>query len=306
MTHYTKAELLQRYKQITFYPAADDGCGWVSAVLAKFCPAGGRVLDPFCGTAIMSLVAALDGYQGIVSDSNPLTEVFVQLFRNHASFFADIEIDLDALDDPDARAIVEQIYRSEDFDGDAASIHALLFCASRVLTDDGPREGGSLERHRETYRRVKADAATFIAALKPHAEVLDRNLTYRIGDISGIDVGLRANVCLFDPPYFGRSSFAQFCSPLLALLGRRESVPDDQALLADETMYQQAMSGWLMKCYDALDADGAIVFTVSPGAREQRRQVLDAARGLGLTVAEATHDGKPYLYAPKPGMGKIR
>lgn len=306
MTDYTKTELLQRYKQITFYPAADDGCGWVSAVLAKFCPAGGRVLDPFCGTAIMSLVAALDGYQGIASDSNPLTEGFVQLLRNDASFFAEIEIDFDALDDTDARAIVERIYRSEDFNGDAASIHALLFCASRVLADDGPRDGGSVERHRETYRRVKADAATLIAALKPHAEALDRNLTYRMGDISGIDVGLRANVCLFDPPYFGKSSFAQFCSPLLALLGKRELVPDDQALLTDETAYRHALSGWMMKCYDALDADGAIVFTVSPGAREQRRQILDAAQRLGLTVAEAAHDGKPYLYVPKPGMGKVR
>lgn len=293
MTDTTNTALLERYRQITFYPATNNDAGWIGAVLARFCPARGRVVDPFCGSAIVSLVAAIEGYEGLASDSNPLTEVFIQMFCGNERFFAELEIDLDALGDGDARATAERIYRSDEFERDAASVHALLYGVSGAPADSACERASAMQ----TYRRVKVDTARFIAELKPYAHALERNLSYRIGDVAGIDMVRHADVCFFDPPYFGRSSFTQFCSPLLALLGRR--MPDDQALLADENLYQHALSGWLTACYDALNDDGAIVFTTSPGALEQRRQLLAAAARIGLNVDTADYNGMPYLYAAK-------
>ncbi len=293
MTDTTKTALLERYRRITFYPAANNDAGWIGAVLARFCPARGRVLDPFCGSASISLVAAIEGYEGLASDSNPLTEVFIQMFRGNERFFAELPIDLAALGDGDARATAECIYRSDEFEHDAASVHALLYCVSRACADGACERGSAMP----TYRRAKADTARFIAELKPYSHALERRLSYRIADVSGIGIGQHADVCLFDPPYFGRGSFTRFCSPLLALLGRR--MPDDQALLADETFYQHALSGWLTSCFDALNDDGAIVFTTSPCALEQRRQLLAAAARLGLNLDQADHEGVPYLYAAK-------
>jgi hypothetical protein len=293
MSDTTTTALFERYRRITFYPAANNDAGWIGAVLARFCPARGRVLDPFCGSASMSLVAAIEGYEGLASDSNPLTEVFIQMFRGNERFFAELQIDLVALGDGDARSTAERICHSDEFERDAASVHALLYCVSGALTDDACERASAMR----TYRRLKADTARFIAQLKPYAHALERSLSYRIGDVSGIGMGQHADVCLFDPPYFGRSSFKQFCSPLLALLGRR--MPDDEALLADETLYQHALSGWLTSCFDALNDDGAIVFTTSPGALEQRRQLRAAAARLGLNLEQADYDGMPYLYAAK-------
>lgn len=306
MSDTTTIALFERYRQITFYPAANNNAGWIRTVLARFCPARGRVLDPFCGSASMSLVAAIEGYEGLASDSNPLTEVFIQMFRGNERFFAELPIDLGALGDGDARATAERIYRSDEFERDAASVHALLYCVSGAPAAVACGRASAMQ----TYRRVKADTARFIAQLKPHAYALVRCLSYRIGDVSGIGMGQHADVCLFDPPYFGRSSFTQFCAPLLALLGRR--MPDDEALLADETLYQHALSAWLTSCFDAVNDDGAIVFTTSPGALEQLRQLLAAAARLGLTLDQANYDGMPYFYVakrdtqPQPRVGNHR
>ncbi|MDZ5456897.1 TRM11 family methyltransferase [Azohydromonas lata] len=303
MTDHTTAELLQRYSDITFYPAADDDCGWISAVLARFCPPGGRVLDPFCGSAVMSLVAALDGYEVFASDANPLTEVFVQMFKGRADYFKNIEITADALGRDDAQSIIGSICRSDMFGCDAASIHALLYCASRLLAD-GACIPAAAAHYQAMYRSVRARTASFVAGLEPHAHALERRLAYRTGDIARIDSGMGAHLCFFDPPYFNGCSFARSSAPLIALLGHRADPADDRALLADEAAYQRALTGWLKTCCDALDDAGVLVFAVSPGQREQRRQLLDAAHRLGLPLDEAVYGNQPYLYSVKAAAGK--
>ncbi len=294
MTQNAKAELMQCYRQITWHSADRHDYDWLKAVFGQYCADHSRILDPFSGSASLSLAATLHGHEVIAADRDPLARIFIEAIRANHRYFKALELCPTAIPDHDASQAVARIQQSGHFDRNPASVLALLHCVSHIARYSLPADAGDLENR---YAAIRADAEEFFFQLEPYLLVINKNLCYQAAEIRVLGIRNLVDLCLFDPPGFRAEAADRAWQPVRAFLGLGRQPADPGESVSEEALTPQLQAG-----YDALKEGGHMLFPLPADHRAQQAVLLAALHRLGLDARSEELQGRPCLSLQKPAQ----